>query len=79
MDHHPEGLEEVKNIPHEVSLTPCDILVITRRDGIRNENILCRSNGVPIQGQQKHLRLQLLGHAMRMNRNVSSDNSFVAS
>lgn len=39
MDHHPEGLEEVKNIPHEVSLAPCDILVITRRDGIRNENM----------------------------------------
>ena len=35
----------------------------------RNEAILRRANEVPIEGQQKHLRLQWLGHVMRINRN----------
>ena len=46
-----------------------DILGVTRWDELRNETILCRANEVPIEGQLKHLRLQWLGHVMRMNSN----------
>ena len=46
-----------------------DILGVTSWDELRNENILCRANEVPIEGQLKHLRLQWLGHVMRMNSN----------
>ena len=55
-----------------------DILRVTRWDKLRNETILCRANEVPIEGQLKHLRLQWLGHVMRMNSNRSKDNSSVA-
>ena len=46
-----------------------DILGVTHCDELRNETILCGANEVPIEGQLKHLRLQWLGHAMRMNSN----------
>ena len=50
--HRPEGLEEViESIPYEVP---------PRWNQIGNENILCRANEVPIEGQQMHLRLQWL-------------------
>ena len=44
-----------------------DILGVTRWDKIRNESILCSVNKVPIEEQLKHLRLQWLGHVMRMD------------
>ena len=44
-----------------------DILGVTRWDKIRNENILRSANEVSIEDQLKHLRLQWLGHDIRMD------------
>ena len=44
-----------------------DILGVTRWDKIRNENILRSANEVSIEDQLKHLRLQWLGHVIRMD------------
>ena len=44
-----------------------NILGVTRWDKIRKESILCSVNEVPIEEQLKHLRLQWLGHVMRMD------------